>query len=267
LTEETYMAQPIWNPEHYLSFAGKRLRPAVDLLGRVALGAPKTVYDLGCGPGNVTPLLRARWPDATLVGLDHSPEMLARARATHADADDRIRWVQADAADWAPEAPATLIYSNAALHWLDDHAALFPRLMGGLAPGGVLAVQMPRNHGEPSHTGIVDTVNDGPWAAKLRPLLRERPVHDPGSYYDALTPHTRGLEIWETIYAQPMEGDDPVARWTKGSALKPFLDALDEPDRGRFYAAYAARMRAAYPERPDGRTLFPFRRLFIIATR
>lgn len=260
------MAQPTWDPEQYLRFAGPRLRPALDLLAQVPVSAPPVVYDLGCGPGNVTPFLRRRWPEARVVGIDDSPEMLARARDRHGD-DPSLDWLEADAGAWKPAAPAALIYSNAALHWLDDHASLFPRLMSHLAPGGALAVQMPRNHGEPSHTGIVETVEGGPWAAALRPLLRPRPVHAPEVYYDILRPHAARLEIWETIYSQPMEGADPVAQWTRGSALKPFLDALDGAAAERFFAAYAARMRAAYPTRADGRTLFPFRRLFIVATR
>ncbi len=253
---------PTWNPGQYLKFAGQRLRPALDLLSRIDAETPGTVYDLGCGPGNLTPFLAARWPGARVVGVDHSDEMLAKARAEYPDRD----WVQADAGAWEPPEPADVIYSNAALHWIDDHAALFPQLLGCLAAGGTLAVQMPHNHAAASHTGIRETVLDGPWRARLEPVMREFPVHEPDVYYDIIQPHAAALDIWETVYAQVMEGDDPIAEWTKGSALKPFLDALtDGRENAAFYDAYAARMRDAYPKRVDGKTLFHFRRLFIVA--
>lgn len=256
--------QPTWNPGQYLKFAGHRMRPALDLINRIALDDPAVVYDLGCGPGNVTPFLKGRWPNARHVGVDSSQEMLAKARAEHPDGD----WLRGDAATWAPDAPADLIYSNAALQWIDNHAALFPRLMGLLAPGGVLAVQMPHNHAAPSHMGMRQIVEDGPWRAKLAPVLREFPVHDPDVYYDYLAPHAGSLDIWETVYAQVMEGDNPIAEWTKGSALKPLLDALPDPDENAaFFETYSKAMRAAYPKRADGKTLFHFRRLFIVATK
>ncbi len=250
-----------WDPTRYLAFAGPRLQPAIDLLARVALAAPAEVVDLGCGAGNVTRLLAQRWPAARVTGVDSSPEMLARA-ATEAPG---IAWSQADVAAWSPAAPVDLVFSNAALHWLDGHAALFPRLLAALKPGGVLAVQMPRNHCAPSHTGMAAAAAAGPWATKLEPLLRRQPVAEPGFYYDLLVPRVAALDIWETEYLHVLEGADPVVRWTSGTALKPLLDALGERERADFVADYAARMRVAYPPRPDGKTLFPFRRLFILA--
>ena len=252
-----------WDPAQYLRFAGPRLQPALDLLARIPLTAPAAVYDLGCGAGNVTRLLRERWPDARVTGVDGSPAMLEAA----ARAAPGVRFIHADLAAWAPPAPADVIFSNAALHWLDGHASLLPRLLGHLAPGGVLAVQMPRNHGAPSHTEMVRAVEAGPWRARLVPLLRRAPVAAPAVYYDILAPHAGHLEIWETEYLHALEGDNPVVEWTRGSALKPLLDALEPPEREGFLADYGARMAAAYPRRPDGRTLFPFRRLFILAGR
>lgn len=252
-----------WDPSKYLEFAGHRLRPALDLLARVALAAPASVYDLGCGAGNVTRLLAERWPAATVTGVDGSAAMLAVA----AKAASGITWVGTDLHEWAAPRPADLIFSNAALHWLDDHATLFPRLLRELRPGGVLAVQMPRNHPAPSHTEMVEAALGGPWRDRLAPVLRQRPVADPADYYGILGPHAGRLDIWETEYLHVLKGDNPVVEWTRGSALKPLLDALEEPERDAFVAAYAARIARAYPRRPDGRTLFPFRRLFIVATR
>ena len=251
-----------WDPAQYLKFADERARPAVDLLARVPHAAPRTVYDLGAGAGNVTRLLRLRWPEAFITGVDASEEMLARARETLPS----VRWSQADLSTWRAPEPADVIYSNAALHWLRDHADLFPRLMSDVAPGGVLAVQMPRNFGSPSHTAIVEVARGGDWRGRLEPLIRAAPVGEPAFYFDLLAPLAASVDIWETEYVHVLSGIDPVTEWTKGSALKPLLDALAEPARTAFERRYADLVAKAYPQRPDGRTLFPFRRMFIVAT-
>ena len=251
-----------WNPDQYLKFSAPRLRPAIDLLAAVPSTRPTTVFDLGCGAGNVTRLLAERWPQADITGVDDSATMLAKAATELAG----VRWVEQSVADWRAERPADVIYSNAALHWLPDHARLFPALLAQLAPGGVLAAQMPRNFGAPSHALINDTVRAGPWRARLESMLKPSPVAAPEFYYDVLAPLAAHLDIWETEYLQVLDGADPVKEWTKGTWLKQFLDALDAPDRAPFEADYAARLRSAYPMRADGKTLFPFRRLFIVAT-
>lgn len=217
--------------------------------------------DLGCGTGNVTALLRRAWPEARVTGVDSSAAMLERARAS----DAGVEWEQAEITTWTPSAPVDLLFSNAALHWLDDHGRLFPRLLDLVAPGGVLAVQMPRNFGEPSHTSISDLARERRWRDRLAPLIRPEPCKAPAYYFDLLAAHAKSLDIWETVYAQALTGDNPVADFVKGSWLKPFLDALDPGDRAAFEAAYRERVARAYPPRPDGTTLFPFRRLFIVA--
>ncbi len=252
-----------WDPAQYLSFGDHRLRPALDLLMRIPAESPRTVVDLGCGTGNVTRHLRRRWPAAKLIALDSSSEMLARARAEAPE----IEFAQADAATWTPQAPVDVLYSNALLHWLPDHGTLFARLAGCVAAGGVLAVQMPRNFGAPSHQSLYETVRSGPWRVRLEPMIREEPVKPPAFYYSALSPRVESLDIWETEYAQILEGENPVAEFVKGTWLKPFLDALAEPERSAFEADYRARVLAQYPPQANGRTIFPFRRLFIVARR
>jgi trans-aconitate 2-methyltransferase len=251
-----------WDPAQYLKFAGPRLRPALDLLQRIQTDAPRIVYDLGAGAGNVTRLIRERWPTTHLTGVDSSAEMLAKAAAEN----PTIAWREADLSTWQAARPADVIYSNAALQWLGDHEHLFPRLFAQLAPGGVLAVQMPRNFSAPSHLLIFETALDGPWRPTLEPLLNRSPVAPPDFFYDLLAPLAASLDIWETEYLQVLDGANPVKEYTKGSWLSPLLAALDEPLRSRFEAAYGARVLAAYPPRADGKTLFPFRRLFLIAT-
>ena len=239
------------------------MRPAIDLLNRVDLSVPTIVCDLGCGTGRITRRLVARWPGAHVTGVDALPAMLAEAR----QGQTTIRWVEADIARWAPQHPPDLIFSNAALHWLDDHQNLLPRLLGTLRPGGVLALQMPRNHGEPSHTAIVETVESGPWRERLEPLLRRRPVAPPEVYAELLLPLVTSLDIWETVYMHVLPGQNPVVEWTSGTGLRPLLAALHGRERDDFLADYTARTARAYPRRADGFTLFPFRRLFIAATR
>jgi trans-aconitate 2-methyltransferase len=251
-----------WDPAQYLKFADYRLRPAVDLLNRVDLDPPTVIYDLGAGAGNVTGLLATRWPAARVVGVDSSDEMLSNAALS-----PNIEWQKGDIQTWRPEQPAELIFSNAALHWVTGHAELFTGLMSSVAPGGVLAVQMPRNFGAPSHTSITEAALSGPWRATLEPLLQPAPVESPPFYIETLSPMASSLDVWETEYMQVLAGDNPVKEWTKGTWLRPLLDALEQPERSEFESAYAELVMKAYPKQPDGTTVFPFKRLFVVAKR
>jgi trans-aconitate 2-methyltransferase len=253
----------VWDPGQYLKFAGERLRPAIDLLAQIPAATPESVVDLGCGTGNLTPLLSERWPQARLTGVDGSAEMLARARSDFPQA----RFVSADIGEWRPEQPVDVLYSNAALHWLDAHATLIPRLFAAVKPGGWLAIQMPRNFGAPSHTCVTETIEQGPWRARLEPYLRRTPVAEPSVYWQLLQGASQTLKIWETEYLQGLKGDNPVADFVKGSWLAPFLERLEGKEREAFEADYRARVRLAYPVQENGSTLFPFRRLFMVAQR
>ena len=250
-----------WNPQQYACFAGQRLRPALDLIARIPIEHPRTVVDLGCGTGSVTRILRARWPHAGITGVDGSPQMLAEARMAEAG----IGWEQTDIAAWNPAAQFDLVFSNAALHWLDDHPALFTRLAGNVAGGGVLAVQMPRNFDAPSHTLMHELASSPPWRDALATLLRPQPVLTSEVYYGLLAANARSLDIWETEYLQILEGENPVAEWTKGTLLAPLLAALAPDARAAFESEYRRQVAQAYPRQADGKTLFPFRRLFIVA--
>lgn len=253
-----------WDPAQYLKFADHRLRPALDLMARIGLESPRLVCDLGCGAGNVTALLVERWPGSRVVGVDSSLEMLARARAAHPGP----HWLHADLAGWTPEGPCDLIFSNAALHWLDDHGPLFTRLFDFLAPGGVLAVQMPHNHQAPSHRCLAATAAAGPWADRLRDVLRPAPVAEPAFYHALLSGlGATGVDVWETEYLHALTGANPVLEWTRGTALRPLLDALAPDQAEAFLAAYAGCVARAYPRRADGVTPFAFRRVFVVARR
>lgn len=259
-----------WNPQQYLQFEDQRVRPALDLLARVPAAAPRVVVDLGCGAGNVTRLLGERWPQARIVGVDNSATMLAKARAALAG-DDRYTFIEADLDAWQPDEPADVVYSNAALHWLDAHATLFPRVAQMVNVGGTLAVQVPDNNRAPSHTTSIELARSERWRAKLAHLVRDVPVAAPADYFRWLSPMVQALDIWTTEYLQVLpartDGEHPVAAWTRGTWLVPFLAVLDAAEQREFMTAYARALSAAYPPLPDGRTLFPFRRLFVVANR
>jgi trans-aconitate 2-methyltransferase len=258
-----------WDPKQYLKYSHERLRPAQDLLARIALDAPATIVDLGCGAGNVTALLGDRWPNARITGIDNSKEMLAKARAATAG-DARFAWIEADIGTWAPPAPVDVVYSNAALHWRDDHARLFPRLFDWVAPGGVLSVQMPDNFAAPSHTAIAEVIATARWRDRLAALYRPSPVMPAAAYFRLLAAAER-VDAWTTEYLHvlPAATDDvhPVVAWVKGTALTPFLAALEPAAQRDFIGDVSARVAAAYPALPDGRVLFGFRRVFVVASR
>ena len=260
-----------WNPTQYLKYASERLRPALDLMARVPITAPRTIIDLGCGAGNVTKVLAERWPLARVIGVDNSGAMLATARASTAGSAQHD-WIEADLADWSPGEPAEIVFSNAALHWQDDHTTLFPRIFTWVAPGGALAVQMPDQFSAPSHVALAELVRSARWRGRLGHLLRAAPVTSTASYFRLLDGAAQQVDAWTTEYlhvlpAAPQAAEHPVVGWTKGSALTPFLAVLDDDAQRAFLDDYTLRLAAAYPLLPDGRVLLPFRRLFMVASR
>jgi trans-aconitate 2-methyltransferase len=223
------------------------------------------IYDLGCGAGNISRILAERFPAAPVVGIDSSEQMLEKARSQ--TVDKRVTFAKGDLTRFKPDMPPSILYSNAAYQWVPGHIDMFPALMAFLPPGGQLAIQMPRNHEAPSHALMHEAAKAGPWRDKLKGIGGIVRVEDPGRYFDGLKPLSSDLEVWETIYQQVLTGKDPVAQYTASTGLRPFLEALAEPERTKFYEAYAKLIAKAYPARPDGITLFPFRRLFIVARR
>jgi trans-aconitate 2-methyltransferase len=253
-----------WDPGTYLRFSDLRLRPAIELLARVDLNGPRQVVDLGCGTGTSTRLLRARWPEASITGVDSSAEMLAEARA----AEGVTEWVLGDLATWSPSQPVDLIFANASLQWVGDHEALMPRLFSALAPGGVLAVQMPANHGEPAHTLIRKVADSGPWQRAFDGFDPWHPPLEPGQMHRLLAPLGATLDQWDTVYLQVMEGPEAILDWVRGTALRPFLARL--PDAGEaeaFERTYLEALEKAYPEFWGGHSLIPFRRRFLVGKR
>ena len=254
-----------WSAAQYGKFEDERNRPIVDLLARIPTSEAARAADIGCGPGNSTEFLRARYPDAEIVGLDSSADMIAAARRRLPD----MRFEIADIATWPDAGPFDVILANAALQWLPDHETLFPALLDKLAPGGSLAVQMPDNLDEPAHRLMRETAADGPWAAKLSGAANARaPRHDADWYYRLLHGSVSGIDVWRTVYHHPLAGGAAaIVEWFKGSGLRPFIDPLDPAEREAYLARYEAAVAGAYPAMNDGSVLLPFPRLFIVARR
>jgi trans-aconitate 2-methyltransferase len=256
-----------WDPSQYAIFGDHRLRPALELLGRVSTQAPKVVYDLGCGPGNVTRIIAERWPDAKVIGVDNSPQMLEKA----ASEPSSVEWIEADVRTWTPETAPDVIYSNATLQWVDGHETIFPRLVSLLAPGGCLAAQMPLSRNATSHKLMVDVLREK--QADGRPIggdeliatMSRKWVLDTQEYYDLLVGATAALDIWHTEYLQVLSGEDAVLEWVTATGLRPVLNGLDGADRDEYVKRYRHQLNEAYPRRDDGHTLYPFRRLFMTA--
>jgi len=253
-----------WNASHYLRYGDQRTRPAAELAARINLDAPRTVVDLGCGPGNSTALLWRRWPEAEVVGVDHSPEMIAAANEAHPDR----RWEVGDVAAWNPPAQVDLVFSNAALHWLPDHDALLRRLLGGVARGGALAFQIPSATFPRVRHLIHELSRDPAWDARMAGPRERLTMETPAFYYDALARDAGSVDLWETEYQHVIDGPSAVIEWVSATGLRPFLAALDtDAERDTFVSALRQRVDDAYDVRADGKVLFPFRRTFAVAYR
>jgi len=249
---------PTWSASQYLKFNDERTQPARDLAARIEIRAPARVIDLGCGPGNSTEVLAERWPEAAITGMDNSARMIATARTAH----PLQRLVEGEIAEWAAEVNGEtfeVVFSNAALQWLPDHESLLPRLMRRVAPGGALGFQMPA-HDAPSHALMRRMAE----ARALR--VTEWHSHEPDFYYDVLANGAERVDVWATEYRHVMAGAEGIVEWYRGTGMRPYLDALGTTaERERFAAEFLEGVRQLYPERANGRVLFPFRRIFAVA--
>jgi len=253
----------VWHPETYLKYSNIRFRAAYDLIAHIPLERCERIYDLGCGTGHLTKALHERWPEARVTGVDSSKEMLANFRKEFPE----YECIEGDISRWRPDAPADLLFSNAALQWVPDHEHLLPSLMGHVRRGGVFAIQMPRHIDSPGHLLLVETALEPRWRERLAPATLYMVVHTPEQYWRWLSPHAASVEIWETIYLHQLEGENPVVEFFRGTQLRPYIHLLPEAEAKEFVAAYAEKIARAYPKQANGKTLLPFRRIFIVATR
>jgi trans-aconitate 2-methyltransferase len=257
----------VWDPAQYLTFADERSRPFFDLAARIGAGAPAWVVDLGCGPGQLTASLASRWPDAEVLGIDSSVEMIAAAQAADfggAELAGRLRFLVEDVNVWKPGRPVDVIISNAVLQWVPGHMDLLPSWAAWLAPGGWLAFQLPANFDQPSHAILRELAGSDRWREQLAAVQLNRQSADPAEYLDLLASGGLAVDAWETTYLHVLHGPDPVTEWYKGSGLRPVLAALTHAEAIQFVRQYGEKVRAAYPAAPYG-TVLPFRRVFVVA--
>ncbi|HLW55250.1 MAG TPA: methyltransferase domain-containing protein [Candidatus Angelobacter sp.] len=257
---------PGWDANLYLKFSGQRGRPAADLVAQIALENPQRIVDLGCGTGNSTEQVQQRWPNADITGVDNSSDMLSQARANHPG----WKWVESTVEAWEPKGQVDLIFSNACLHWVADHATLFPRLFGYVAPGGAMAVQMPNSYHLPAHTVMHDVAADprAPWAKTIGSVTETYSVKPIAFYYDLLRKQASRLNIWQTEYLQIMDGPEAVLDWVSSTAMRRFTEPLpNDEQRKEFRKRCLERIRLVYPANDQGKTLFPYFRMFVVAYR
>jgi len=259
----------MWDPAQYLHFADERSRPFCDLTSRIAATEPGYVADLGCGPGQLTASLAVRWPQAEVLGVDSSAEMIAAAQsAGYGDAarSGRLSFVVRDVNDWQPVRPVDVIVSNAMLQWVTNHMQLLPRWATYLAPAGWLAFQLPGNFDQPTHATLRELAESARWRDQLADVKLNRQAGNPDQYLDLLAGLGLIVDAWETTYLHVLSGPDPVTEWYKGSGLRPVLAALGAEDASKFVAEYSQQVQKHYPAAPYG-TVLPFRRVFVVARR
>ncbi|MDC9809932.1 MULTISPECIES: trans-aconitate 2-methyltransferase [Rhizobium] len=253
-----------WSASQYAKFEDERTRPARDLLAQVPLQSIRRAVDLGCGPGNSTELIIERYGAEGVSGLDSDTNMLAAARKRLPGTD----FVEADLGSWRPAEPADLLFANAVFQWLPDHLDIFDRLMDGLSEGGVLAVQMPDNLGEPSHLAMEETAHAGPWRTAFEgKSVRRKGLPAPSAYYSRLIAKAARVDIWHTIYNHPMADAAAIVEWVKGTGLMPYLAQAGEEHREAFLADYLKQVEKAYPKMSDGRVLLRFPRIFMVVVK
>lgn len=254
-----------WSAKQYVCFEDERTRPVRDLLAALPEKEARSVVDLGCGPGNSTEVLAARFPGAAVRGLDSSPDMISAARQRM----PRVQFAVGDVHTWNDPGPFDVILANAVLQWVPDHTGLLPRLVGRLASGGGLAIQMPDNLDGPAHRLMREVAADGPWAQTLAGAAGARtPIGDANWYYELLRPLCARVDVWRTTYYHALSGGAAaIVEWFKGSGLRPFLEPLDEVSRAAYLERYTAGVARVYPALAEGSVLLPFPRLFLVAIR
>lgn len=252
-----------WSPSQYLRFEDERTRPAAELLARVPLDHPRRILDVGCGPGNSTELLALRYPQAEVLGIDSSPEMIAAARKRMPAAEFRV----ADIADYRPAAPPDLIFANAVFQWVPRHLDIVARLLAASPEGGAVALQVPDNRDEPTHMLMAAVARGGRWRERFAEPIARDPIPTPATYYDRLRPFASTIDVWHTTYYHVLADAAAIVQWVMGTGLRPWLDRLGPEERADYLAAYTERVAESYPPLVDGRVMLRFPRLFVVAVR
>ncbi|SCH63929.1 Trans-aconitate 2-methyltransferase [uncultured Ruminococcus sp.] len=253
-----------WSSSQYLKFKSQRTQPAIDLANRITASSPSNILDVGCGPGNSSQVLKQRFPNASVLGIDSSEDMIRSASQTYRDIEFRL----CDAQTELPGLHRTfdVVFSNACLQWIPDHPRLIPSLMEQLVPGGCLAVQIPMNEHEPIHQIIQKIASSPEWKPRF-PNPRIFYTLSPGGYFDLLSKLTRQFDLWQTTYFHIMSSHQDILEWYRGTGLRPYLSVLSQPDQASFESQILKELQAAYPKQENGEIIFHFPRFFFLAVK
>ena len=249
-----------WNPEKYLMFKKQRTQPAIDLAKRIINKDPKTVVDIGCGPGNSTVILKEVFPKSKILGIDSSENMIKKARSEHPDIDFQVCEAQKLTGKY------DLLFSNACLQWIPNHEKLIPDLMEKLTQGGTLAVQIPMNQDETLFKIIKEIASDSKWNFQ-NTHFEQNDTLDPEAYYDILSKYSSEFEIWETVYYHVLPSHQHMIEWIRATRLRPYLDVLNDDQKAEFESEILKKAKNVYPITVSGEVIFKFRRFFFIAKK
>jgi len=250
-----------WNPEQYLQFISERTQPAIDLVSRINIAHPRSIIDIGCGPGNSTQILVNRWPDSEVVGLDNSITMIEKARQDYPEQ----KWIVDNAENIAPNIKYDLIFSNATLQWIPHHEILLPKLFDCLNSGGAIAVQISKFKNMAINVAIETIANHQKWKNYTKGCEELFTLRDMDYYYDILNKLATGVELWETSYFHVLKSQESLIDFIRTTGLKPYLDRLPSDNmKSEFEQEVLIECKKYYKIQSNGKVLFPFDRLFFI---
>ncbi len=250
-----------WNADLYLRFERERTQPSIDLINRIHINNPQTIVDIGCGPGNSTAMLRERWPSAEIVGIDSSEQMIQKATENHPEG----MWILSDALSYNEKEGFDIVFSNAVIQWIKNHETLIPHLLSLLKPKGAIAIQVPQNQESPIHCALMETAADDPFCEFTGEAKKALNYRTGLYYYNLLSEVVDELYIWETTYYHVMGSHQDLLSWYKSTGMRPFLKCLPTDQlRRRMLDSVLEKCTESYTQQPDGKVLFPFKRLFLL---
>ena len=252
-----------WNSEQYLKFKKDRTQPSIDLANRLDFKKPQRIIDIGCGPGNSTAVLKKRYPDAYVLGVDFSPNMIEKAKSEHSDIDFMLFDATKDFEKL--DEKFDIVFSNACIQWVPNHKKLLADMMSILNPDGIMAIQVPMNFEEPIHKILSELITDKKWSGRFEPRIFY--TLNESKYFDILSEQTKNFEIWKTIYCHRMPSHQSIIEWYKSTGMKPYLDVLNEEEKKEFTADVLKKVSKEYPVQANGEIIFKFPRFFMLAKK
>jgi trans-aconitate 2-methyltransferase len=250
-----------WNPDLYLKYRNERTQPSIDLINKIGISLqPRSILDIGCGPGNSSEALLQRWPNVKLTGIDNSANMIEKARTTYPN----NKWIVADASNCTSNAKYDIVFSNATIQWIPNHQNLFKRLFNLVNNEGVLAIQVPKFNEMPLSRAIQKIANKEIWKEATKGCSELFTYHDEKYYYDLMSSDYKSVEFWQTDYIHILESQYSIIEWIRSTGIKPYLDCLRDEERPLFESEVLAEIKYDYPVQNDGKVLFPFIRLFMV---